>query len=148
VTKLMAKTVMMAAVAGVPCGTRASQGGAADIAWFPRTPRPGADPANLTAAAWNIQTSLSEWGTIYGEGAPIHGAAGATVGCGREGPRANSESHAYGGFDATKGPDTFSCGHNGTVVYQLANPTLGSGLHSKITPLLLRRLSRASRLRQ
>jgi len=143
----MAKTVMMAAVAGVPCGTRASQGGAADIACSPRTSRSGTDPGH-PAAARIIQSSLSEWGTIYGEGAPIHGAAGVTVGCGREGPRGNNESHVSSGFDSTKGPDTFSCGHSGTAVYRLANPTLGSGLHSKITPLLLRRLSRASRLRQ
>jgi len=31
---------------------------------------------------------------------------------------------------------------------RLANPTLGSGLHSKTTPLSLRRLPEASRLRR
>jgi hypothetical protein len=44
--------------------------------------------------------------------------------------------------------DALSCGHAEGVACRLANPTLGSGLHSKITPLLLRRLSQASRLRQ
>jgi hypothetical protein len=136
VTELMAKTVMVAARAGVAGGTRTSQGGAADIASSPQM------------SARRIHTSISEWGTFYGEGAPVRGTAGVAVGCGRESPRGNSESQTRRGFDSTKGPDTFSRGHHGTVVFRLANPTLGSGLHSKITPLLLRRLAQASSLRQ
>lgn len=147
--ELMAKTAM-AAVAGVPDGTdgaRTSQGGAAaSIVASPRTSRTSVNPAGPATTARSIETSLSEWGTIHGDGARVRGAAGA-AGCRHEGPRGNNESRAARGFDAG-GRGTLFCGHHGTAVFRLANPTLGSGLHSKITPLLLRRLSQASRLRQ